>query len=79
MLLDLRADPEMERYIGDLSRRANDGVLTPAEDAEHKDFVEAVDLISIAQAKARHFLARQCAQLNQSLLELVGTTRGECL
>ena len=26
-----------------------------------KDFVEAVDLISIMQAKARRFLAKQCA------------------
>jgi len=29
------------------------------EEAEYKDFVEAVDLISIMQAKARRFLAKQ--------------------
>lgn len=28
---------------------------------EYKDFVEAVDVISIMQAKARRFLARQSA------------------
>jgi hypothetical protein len=61
-LLELRADSELEARIGELCRKANDGTLTPGEDAEYKDFVEAVDLISIMQAKARRFLARQCAQ-----------------
>jgi hypothetical protein len=58
-LLELRADSELEAHIGELRRKANDGTLTPAEDAEYKDFVEAVDVISIMQAKARRFLARQ--------------------
>lgn len=58
-LLELRADSEMEAHIGELRRKANDGTLTPEEDAEYKDFVEAVDLISIMQAKARRFLAKQ--------------------
>ena len=58
-LLQLRADSELETHINELRRKANDGTLTPEEDAEYKDFVEAVDLISIMQAKARRFLARQ--------------------
>jgi hypothetical protein len=58
-LLELRADSELEAHINELRRKANDGTLTPPEDAEYKDFVEAVDLISIMQAKARRFLARQ--------------------
>jgi len=57
-ILQLRADSELESHIAELRRKANDGTLTPAEDAEYKDFVEAVDLISIIQAKARHFLVR---------------------
>ena len=61
ILLELRADPELEAHIGELRRKANDGTFTPAEEAECKDFVEAVDLISIMQAKARRFLARQSA------------------
>ena len=60
-ILELRADSELESRIGELRRKANDGTLTPAEDAEYKDFVEAVDLISIIQAKARHFLAKHAA------------------
>jgi hypothetical protein len=41
-----------------LRLKANEGTLTPSEDAEYKDFVEAVDLISIIQTKARRFLAK---------------------
>jgi|SRR5579871_3070954 len=51
VLLELGAGPELEAHIGDLRRKANDGTLRPAEDAVYQDFVEAVDLISIMQAK----------------------------
>ena len=60
-LLNLRADPEVQARIEELRRKANEGMLTLAEDAEYKDFVEAVDIVSIMQAKARRFLARQAA------------------
>jgi len=60
-LVNLRTDPEVEARIGELRRKANEGTLTPAEDAEYKDFVEAVDIVSIMQAKARRFLSRQAA------------------
>lgn len=56
-LLALRADSELEAHIGELRQKANDGTLTPIEEAEYKDFVEAVDVIAIMQAKARRFLA----------------------
>src|SRR5436309_7239631 len=46
-LLNLRADASLQAHIEDLRRKANEGTLTPAEDAEYKDFVEAVDVISI--------------------------------
>ena len=60
-LLNLRADPDVEARIEELRQKANDGTLTPAEDAEYKDFVEAVDVVSIMQAKAQRFLSRQAA------------------
>jgi hypothetical protein len=60
-LLDLRADAEIQAHIENLRQKANEGTLTRAEDAEYKDFVEAVDVISIIQAKARRFLAKQSA------------------
>ncbi len=60
-LLALRADSEVEARIDELRRKSNEGTLTPAEDAEYKDFIEAVDVVSIMQAKARRFLSRQAA------------------
>ena len=57
-IASLRAAPEVERHIDILSHKANEGTLTPEEDGEYKDFVEAVDVISIIQAKARRFLAK---------------------
>lgn len=56
-LVALRADPELEAHIDELRHKANAGTLTPEEDAEYKDFVEAVDVISIIQSKALQFLA----------------------
>ncbi len=55
-IVDLRADPELEGQIAELREKANHGTLTPEEDAQYKEFVEAVDVISIIQAKARRFL-----------------------
>jgi hypothetical protein len=60
-LLELRTDANLQAHIEDLRRKANDGTLTMAEDAEYKDFIEAVDVISIIQAKGRRFLAKQSA------------------
>jgi hypothetical protein len=58
-IVHLRGDAELEGHIAELRRKANEGTLTPAEDAEYKDFVEALDLIAIIQAKARVFLAKR--------------------
>ena len=60
-VLGLRADAELQSRVENLRHKANEGKLTSAEDAEYKDFVEAVDVISIIQAKARRFLAKQSA------------------
>lgn len=60
-VLNLRADSTLEARITELRRKANEGSLTAAEDAEYKDFVEAIDVISIIQAKARRALANHAA------------------
>lgn len=60
-LLNLRTDPDVAARIDVLRRKANEGTLTPSEEGEYKDFVESVDVVSIMQAKARRFLARQAA------------------
>lgn len=57
-LVDLRIDPYLQAHINVLRCKANAGTLTPEEDAEYKDFVEAVDLMAILQSKARQFLAK---------------------
>jgi hypothetical protein len=57
-ILDLRADSELEADIDDLRCKSNDGSLTEDEEAEYRDFVEAVDIISVIQAKARRLLAQ---------------------
>ncbi len=55
-IMSLRADPALEQHISKLRCKANEGTLTPEEDAEYRDFVESVDVISILQARARQFL-----------------------
>lgn len=55
-LVKLRADTILLNRIEELRTKANNGTMTTEEDTEYKDFVEAVDLISILQAKARKVL-----------------------
>jgi hypothetical protein len=61
-LVGLRADDELQAEIDVLRQKANDGMLSPEEEASYKDFVEAVDVISIIQSKARRFLASHPAE-----------------
>jgi hypothetical protein len=56
-LADLRADARVASHIEELRRKADEGTLTPDEEAQYKDFVEASDVIAILQAKARRYLA----------------------
>ena len=57
-IVALRADPEVEQQVAVLREKANHGTLTDEEEARYKDFVEAVDVISVIQMKAQRFLAR---------------------
>ena len=57
-LLDIRASDAVQARIGELAEKCNEGLLTPAERAEYETYVHAVDLISVLQAKARLWLAR---------------------
>ena len=58
-LVDLRADDQMQERIDYLRDGANQGTLTPEEDAEYREFVEALDVLSLMQAKARRYLSDQ--------------------
>ena len=55
--VELRADPETQACIDELAAKANEGTLSPAERAEYEGYVEAIDIVSILQAKARKVLA----------------------
>ncbi len=60
-ILEIRPDPELQARIAVLREMANEGTLSDEEDAEYKDFIEAVDVISILQAKARAILEKTAA------------------
>jgi hypothetical protein len=60
-LVDLRANDELQAEIELLRNKANDGTLSSDEEAAYKDIVEAIDVISIIQSKARRFLNRHPA------------------
>lgn len=61
ILVNLRADdhPDLKAHVEDLRRKANEGTLTAEEEADYREFVEAVDVISILQAKARRYLSQK--------------------
>ena len=59
--VELRADDELQAEIEVLRQKANLGTLTPEKEAAYIDFVEAVDVLSIIQSKARRFLASHSA------------------
>ncbi|MBN1395044.1 MAG: hypothetical protein JW959_08470 [Pirellulales bacterium] len=58
-LVALRADAETQTHIEELAEKANEGKLSPEERAEYEDYIEAVDLIAILQARARAILAKR--------------------
>jgi len=60
-IVEFRWDEQTQSRVEDLRQKAREGSLTPDEDAEYKEFVEAVDVISIIQSKARKLLARRSA------------------
>jgi hypothetical protein len=54
-----RADAETQARVDELADKANEGTLSDQEKAEHRQLVEAFDIITILQAKARSFLDKQ--------------------
>jgi 3-mercaptopyruvate sulfurtransferase SseA len=58
-LLDLRASEDLQARIEELRGKANSGQISGEEELEYKEFVEAVDIISLLQSKARKILSAQ--------------------
>ncbi len=57
----IQVDSELQAYVDQLATKANDGTITEMESAEYKAIVDAADLISVLQIKARRFLAKRSA------------------
>ena len=60
-IASLRADATWQARLDAFAGKANDGELTEEEREEYDAYVEAIDLISILQAKARQILANSTA------------------
>ena len=60
-IVDWRLDTETESRLEQLRTGANEGTLTPSEEAEYRRWVEDLDVIAIIQAKARQALTKDAA------------------
>lgn len=58
-LLELRASDDLQSRIEELRSKANSGQISGDQELEYKEFVEAVDIISLLQSKARKILSAQ--------------------
>ena len=57
----LHADPTLQARLDALAGKANEGELTEEERDEYEAYVEAIDVVSILQAKAREILRDNAA------------------
>ena len=60
-IVALRAGPTLQARLDEFAGKANEGELTEQEREQYEAYVEAIDLISILQAKARKILANDPA------------------
>lgn len=56
---ELRAALALQTRLDELANKANEGDLTDQEREQYEAYVEAIDVISILQAKARRVLANE--------------------
>ena len=61
LFVDMRPDAELQTHVDDLAKKANDGTITPEEDAEYKALIDAADLVAILQLKARRIMTRNAS------------------
>ena len=60
----LRAAPTLQARLDELASKANEGELTGQEREQYEAYVEAIDVISILQTKARRMLANNANSAN---------------
>jgi hypothetical protein len=56
-LASLRATPEIQSRLEELAAKSTEGELTVEEQAEYAAYVDAIDVISLLQARARSVIA----------------------
>jgi hypothetical protein len=61
-LVNLRARPEVQARIDELAEKSGEGDLTLVEQVEYRNIVDAIDLISVLQAKARVLWTRNTGE-----------------
>lgn len=54
----IRIDEDLQAYVDSLATKAAEGRLTAEESDEYKALIDAADLISVLQLKARQYLAK---------------------
>jgi hypothetical protein len=58
-LVNLRADVKTQGRLDELADKANEGQLSPEEQAEYDRYLDAFHFVTILQAKARTLLQRK--------------------
>jgi hypothetical protein len=58
---DFRVDEQTQARIDQLADRCNAGELTPDERREYDQYVSAIDVVTVLQAKARSILEQHAA------------------
>jgi hypothetical protein len=57
-MINWKPDPRLRARIEELGLKANEGALTPSEQAEYEQYVHDEDLIALLQAKARQIVTQ---------------------
>jgi len=57
-IVEWQPDPKVRARILELGRKAEEGTLTPEEDAEYERYIEEGDVIALLQAKTRRILGK---------------------
>jgi hypothetical protein len=56
-IVEFRISPDVQARVDYLARRANEGEITPDEDAEYESLIDGAELITILKLKAHRRLA----------------------
>ena len=59
-LVNLRAAPDLQARLNVLADKANKGTLTQDESDEYREYIDAIDYLTILQAQARTVIERGC-------------------